>query len=206
MKNIFLLLIVFTSTHAFAQTVNESWSRKFTPVKVSQSRDSSLKVVMIKNDNQERQPACFVNSMFIKNIGLIKPEQIESINVVKRDTLIGTQKYLGQIYITTKDDYTPKFISLAELKYKYTSFKETPVVFTIDADVINSDEESYFVDENNLLTIIVDTLKTNKDTVKIGLIKLLTKTKKNIDSRNNIMIRGEDIELGSAGFLMETSK
>lgn len=200
MKNIFLLLIVFTSTHVFAQTVNESWPRKFAPVKITQPIDSSLKVVVIKNDEQERQPVCFVNGKFVQSLGVIKPEQIESINVVKRDTLIGSQIYSGQIYITTKGDYTPKFISLAKLKYKYTSFKEIPVVFTIDADVINSDEESYLVDENNLLTIIVDTLKTNKGTVEIGLIKLLTKSKKNIDSRNNIMIRGENIELGSLAF------
>ncbi len=65
-----------------------------------------------------------------------------------------------------------------------------PVVFTLDGEIINSDEGSYFVDENNLLTIVIDKLQ-NKGNIEIGLIKLLTKSKKNIDARNQIFLRGE---------------
>ena len=193
MKKLILILIAFTATHSFDQTARNVWPRKFTPVTINKSRDSSLRVIIVDKEKQVQLPAYFVNDRFVQNLGSINPEQIKSINVVKRDTVIGTHTYAGQIHLKTKEEYTPKLISLAELKDKYTSFKEIPVVFMLDADVINSDEESYFVDENNLLTIIVDKLKTNKDNVEIGVIKLLTKSKENIDKRNNIMIRGEGI-------------
>ncbi|MBD1425770.1 hypothetical protein [Sphingobacterium arenae] len=193
MKKLILLLIVFTSTHSFAQRAKNVFSRKSTPVTINKNRDTSLRVIIVDKEKQVRQPAYFVNDRFVKNHGFIKPERIENIHIIKRDTVIETQTYAGQIHIKTKANYTPQFISLAELKDKYTSFKDMPVVFMLDADVINSDEENFFVDENNLLTIIVDKLKTNKDNAEIGLIKLLTKSKENIDKRNNIMIRGDGI-------------
>ncbi|PRD46161.1 hypothetical protein [Sphingobacterium haloxyli] len=193
MKKLILILIAFTATHSFAQTAKNVFSRKSTPVTINKNTDTSLRVIIVDKEKQVQQLAYFVNDRFVKNLGSINPKQMESIDVIKRDTVIGTQTYEGQIHIKTKANYTPKFISLAELKDKYTSFKEMPVVFMLDAEVINSDEESYFVDENNLLTIIIDKLKTNKDNVEIGLIKLLTKSKENIDKRNNIMIRGEGI-------------
>ncbi|MBD1434918.1 hypothetical protein H8B06_19005 [Sphingobacterium sp. DN00404] len=193
MKKLILILIMFTSTHSFAQRAKNVFSKKSTPVTINKSRDTSLRVIIVNREKQIQLPAYFINDRFVQNLGSINPEQIESMNVVKRDTLIETQKYAAQIHIKTKADYTPKFISLAELKNKYTSFKEIPVVFMLDAEVINSDQESYFVDENNLLTIIVDKLQTNNDNVEIGLIKLLTKSKENIDKRNTIMIRGEGI-------------
>ncbi|PRD56790.1 hypothetical protein [Sphingobacterium gobiense] len=193
MKKLILILIVFTATHSFAQRAKNVFPWKSTPVTINKSRDTSLRVIIVDKEKQVPQPAYFVNDRFVQHLGFINPKQIENINVVKRDTIIGTQTYAGQIHIKTKANYTPKFISLAELKDKYTSFKDMPVVFMLDADIINSDEESFFVDENNLLTIIVDKLKTNKDNVEIGFIKLLTKSKENIDKRNNIMIRGEGI-------------
>ncbi|WP_164110219.1 MULTISPECIES: hypothetical protein [Sphingobacterium] len=193
MKNLILIVLVFTSTNLFAQTVKDRSQARCTSVKITPSRDTSLKVIIVDKEKQRQQPVYFINGQFVRLLGHIKSEHIESIDITKGDILIGNQTYNGQIHIKTKAGYSPKLISLSELKYKYTSFKETPVVFMLNTDIINSDQESYFIDENDLLTIIVDKLTTNKDNVEIGLITLLTTSKKNIDSRNAIIIRGEEI-------------
>lgn len=147
-------------------------------------------MIVVGQEKKINQPLYLINGTVAKGQRNIRPETIEKIDVVKIDTIIDNQRYVGQIHIKTKDEFKPKFISLAELKFKYLSFKDMPVVFTLDGEVINSDEGSYFVDENNLLTIVIDKLQ-NKGNIEIGLIKLLTKSRKNIDARNQIFLRGE---------------
>ncbi|MCY4780015.1 hypothetical protein ORI89_10165 [Sphingobacterium sp. UT-1RO-CII-1] len=55
--------------------------------------------------------------------------------------------------------------------------------------IIKAEHDNYFVDENTLLSVIVD----NLDDIEIGIIKLLTKTEKNIKDRNNFILRGEKL-------------
>lgn len=50
----------------------------------------------------------------------------------------------------------------------------------INTDFINADEKNYYIDENSLLTIVVDKLGKSKNNVEIGLIKLLTKSEKKL--------------------------
>lgn len=185
MKKLILIIIALTSTQLFAQTTKHMSS--------TAGRDSSLRVIIVDKEQQKKQPGYFVNGRFVESLGHISPKVIESLNIIKSDTLVGNKIYSVQIHATTKTDYVPNLISLADLKKKYTSFKDMPVVFMIDTDFINADEESYYVDENSLLTIVVDKLGKNKNNMEIGLIKLLTKSEKNIIDRNTIRIRGEEM-------------
>lgn len=190
MKKLILIIIAFSATNSFAQTAKKLSKPGVTLFMNNQKSDSSLRVIVVDQEKKINQPLYLINGTVAKGQRNIRPETIEKIDVVKIDTIIDNQRYVGQIHIKTKDEFKPKFISLAELKFKYSSFKDMPVVFTLDGEIINSDEGSYFVDENNLLTIVIDKLQ-NKGNIEIGLIKLLTKSKKNIDARNQIFLRGE---------------
>ena len=101
----------------------------------------------------------------------------------------------GQIHIKTRSDYNynPKTISLTELKNKYTEFKGNPVIFMIDGNIVNADYNNYVIDENNVLTIIVDKFQNAKESIDWGLIKLLTKSEENIKKRDQIIFRGAEI-------------
>jgi hypothetical protein len=48
--------------------------------------------------------AVFIDSNFVKSevVKSLQPNDIESMNVVKRDTLIDSKKYKGQIFIKLK--------------------------------------------------------------------------------------------------------
>ncbi|PZP44322.1 MAG: hypothetical protein DI598_14655 [Pseudopedobacter saltans] len=174
MKFFLILLIAFVTTQSFAQA----------------KRDTTFKVIYVDKSKQAMQPAFFINGKFGNAINSLKPSQIENMNIVNRDTSIAGKNYRGQIYIKAKIDSEPKLISLTKLKEKYIHFEKIPIVFTLDGNLINASYDDYFIDENSLLTIIVDKLPTSNGQPEVGIIKLLTKTEENIKDRNKIMIRG----------------
>jgi hypothetical protein len=132
----------------------------------------------------------------------IDPEQIEKINIEKGtggSVLIEGVKYRGRINITLKPDYaglemepdfSPQYITLQELVKKYVELDNSPFVFQIDDTVISKDFTTYKVDENFILKIIQNKIKTSDESVEINLIKIITKTSENIKKANTIMIRG----------------
>jgi hypothetical protein len=163
--------------------------------------DSSFRVVYADSNQTHRPMAYSINGRFIKSLGLpaFKALDIESINVQRGDTLVDNVLYSGQLHIYTKKGQSPKLITLTGLKDKYTSLKGQAVVFTLDGALVDDDYDDYFVDENSLLTIIIDRLKLKIGNTPCGLIKLLTKTEANIKARNQIMIRGSDRTMQKLG-------
>jgi hypothetical protein len=65
----------------------------------------------------------------------------------------------------------------------------------IDGDIVNADYDNYVIDENNLLTIIVDKFQNAKESIDFGLIKLLTKSEENIKKRGQIILRGTEVTI-----------
>jgi hypothetical protein len=65
----------------------------------------------------------------------------------------------------------------------------------IDGNIVNGDYDNYVIDENNLLTIIVDKFQNAKESMGWGLIKLLTKTEENIKKRGQIILRGTEVTM-----------
>lgn len=198
MKKLFILLLAFAATSSFGQTANGKTPGNVVDTTKKQNRDTSLRVVYVNRNKPERQPAFFLNGKYVKDQGLLgslNPKWIESVDVLKRDTLIENSSYNGLVYIRTKDGYAPKYISLTDLKNKYTEFKGKMVVFMIDGNFVNANYDNYIIDENNLLTIIVDKLQMEKEKIDLGLIKLLTQSEENIKKRNTLILRGKDVSL-----------
>jgi hypothetical protein len=195
MKQFIILLLAFVAIQSFGQTTNSNNPVNGEYTTKNQNGDTALRVIYADKNKPNRQPAIFVNEKYVMNqnfFATFDPNHIESIEVIKRDTLIENISYDGQIYIKTKIHYAPKFISLTDLKDKYTDFKGKPVVFMLDGNFVNANYDNYLVDESNLLTIIIDKLETDNEKIELGLVKLLTKTEENIKNRNRIILRGTE--------------
>ena len=164
MKRLFILAFIFLYAVAHGQQT---------------SADSTIKVLYADKTNSEKKPAFFINGKFAGNFLLIKTGDIDSMSIVSGNLQVDSIKYYGQIHLFTKKNYSPKLISLTAVKEKYTNLGNKSVVFTIDGDIINSDYDKYFVDENYLLQIVVDKIIIATENVDLGLIKLLTKSEEN---------------------------
>ena len=179
MKQAFILPFIVFAITAYGQTV---------------TKDTTLKVVYTNKTNNPLRRAYFINEKFVANL-LVDPDFIANINIVKGEIQIDGIKYNGQIFIRTKIDYSPKLITLAALKDKYTDFKNRPVIFAIDGDIVNADYDAYVIDENYVLQIVVDNIKNVKENIDLGLIKLLTKSEGNIKKLKEIRIRGGEVAM-----------
>ena len=184
MKSLLLLALAVWSTHVFGQTP------------APQAKES-LKVVYTDNEHNTQKPAYFLNGKLISGTVLetFNPALINSVDVVKEKIKIDGIEYFGQIHITTKSDYQPSLISLTALKDKYTNLKDKPTVFMLDGRIINGDYDKYLVDENYLLTLVVDKFENKKDNISLSLIKLLTKSPENIKKSKEIRIRGSEVAM-----------
>jgi len=200
MKQLFIFLLVFAATNSFGQIMNGKVAGVLVDTGKNPTRDTTLRVMHVDRNKPELQAAFIINGKYVMNQSLISgldPKWIEKIEVLKGDTLINNVQYYGQIHIKTRSDYNynPKAISLTALKNKYTEFKGKPVIFMIDGNIVNADYDNYVIDENNLLTIIVDKFQNAKESIGWGLIKLLTKSEENIKKREQIIIRGTEVTM-----------
>jgi hypothetical protein len=186
MKTLVILTFAIWSTSSFGQA----------PSNKELEKDTSLKVVYANKESNINKPAYFLNGKMVSEILLetLNPNQIESINIGK-SIQIDNIRYSGQIHVKTKSSYTPKLISLTDLKEKYTNLKNKSVVFMIDGSIINSDYDKCMVDENYLLTIIIDKFENTQEKIDLGLIKLLTRSDENIKKSKEIRIRGTELAL-----------
>jgi len=92
-----------------------------------------------------------------------------------------------------KSEYNPNFMTLKEIATKYLSLDTNPIIFQINENVINQDYNEYLLDENFVLKIELNKIKTSDKNGEINLIKLITKTSENIKNANIIRIRGTEI-------------
>ncbi|MDR1974234.1 MAG: hypothetical protein LBQ31_06120 [Bacteroidales bacterium] len=159
---------------------------------------SKIKVIYkdeTKKYGRNNDPAYIVNGALINSehfpkLASIKPENIKEIKVASVDTQIGNSKYHGIIFITTKDDYKPKPVSLNDLKLKYTNIRGKSTVFQIDGNIVNGDCHEYFIDENYILQIIVDKFENKNEGLSFDIINILTKSEENIKKSKEVRIRG----------------
>jgi hypothetical protein len=186
MKLLLILTFAIWTVSTFGQT----------PSNKELEKDTNLKVVYTNKESNINKPVYFLNDKFVNEglLGTLDPNQIESINIVKDNIQIDDIQYAGQVHIKTKSSYAPKLISLTDLKEKYTNLKNKPVVFMIDGIIINADYDNYMVDETYLLTIIVDRIENTQQKIDLGLIKLLTRSDKNIKAAEEVRIRGTKVD------------
>jgi len=194
-KNIFVLILLFVTFNSFSQNI----IGKKSTAKPNYSENSEIKVVYNDSSNtlhsKNKPVGFFVNGIFLnKNlISTINPDKIEKMTVEKESFEKNGKEYFGKILIKMKSDYKPNFISLKELTSKYLTLDTNPIIFQIDENVINQDYNEYSVDENFILKIELNKIKTSEKDTEINLIKLITKTPENIKKANEIRIKGTEI-------------
>jgi hypothetical protein len=195
MKNIFILAFTILSANAFGQVPANKINGLIIKPNNNLKYDTSLKVTYVNKESDTKKPAYFLNGKFISEtlITTLNPLLIEGINIVKGDFRIDSVVYYGKIEIKTKNSYNPEVISLQQLKEKYIDLKRQPVIFMIDGVIINADYGNYFVDQNYLFRIIVDKIENTKENINFALIKLLTKSEKNLEESKKINIRGAEM-------------
>lgn len=114
------------------------------------------------------------------------------MNVEKENIEVHNKHYYGKLYIVTKPTYSPKFISLNDLKLKYTKVKDNSTIFKINDEIINANYENYLVDEKYIIRIIIEKFENKNEKLNINIITLITKTPENIKKSKEIIIRGKD--------------
>ena len=149
-------------------------------------------VEYVKAENFEKQPAFYINGKLSAYtiLSTIDPMVIDSLYIEKNEIEIEGKRYYGQIYIKLKKEYTPNILSLNDLMLKYTNLKNEFTIFMLDDNIIKGDFDQYFVDEKYILKIILDTVEIEKGKTQVNLVRLLTKSKENIEKSGEIRIRG----------------
>ena len=123
MKQLFLSLTLFVITTSFAQQL----SGKVPGVTISKpysANDTVIKVIYNKpRILPNKKPAFYINGTLVNQniLRTLNQTEIETMTVDKEEFKIDTIKYYGKIFITTKNPYKPKIISLSNLKAKYLS-------------------------------------------------------------------------------------
>jgi hypothetical protein len=188
MKSLFPLLFSFMVIQTSGQV---SKTDTIAGVNKCSQLNDSLPQVIYKKASQ-RDIAWFVNNQFVGESGIkaLNPDQIASVNVEKKNVEIDNITYNGKVTITMKEGFLPRFISLNELKSKYTNLKDAPVLFMVENDVIQGDNGKCMVEENYLLQIVIDKVEIKNEKLDFYLVKLLTRTPENIRKSKEIRIRG----------------
>lgn len=192
-KNIFALLTLLLTFNSFSQDIIGRKSQN----RPNYSENSEIKVIYTdssKKFHSNQKPAgIFVNGKYIGNqnaMNFINSDKIESLKIEKVNFEINGTEYYGRILVKMKSDYSLKFLTLKELSEKYLELNTYPVIYQIDANVVENNKDRILVDENFILKIIVEKVKTSEKNTEINLIKLITKTPENIKKANEIRIRG----------------
>lgn len=202
MKNIFAITAILLSIHSFGQTIAEkNIDLKNSNAGSISQNDTTIKVVYKNNTPNENRPVFFLNGKYLDQsfARSVNPKDITNLYVEEGIFETDNINYNWKVLIETKDEFKPKFISLNDLKLKYTNLKENSTIFRIDDEIVDDDYEKCLIDENNILEIVVEKLENQKEKLKINIVSLLTKSEKNIRKQEEksreskkIMIRGSD--------------
>lgn len=192
MKQIPIILLAFLSFYVNGQISPAVSSIYNSDIHVAHN-DTTLKIIFQNIPVSEQEPAYYLNGEHINSsiIQTINPKVITGITIEKVDIEINSKKYYGQIFITTNMNYQFEFVTLTDLKLKYSNLKDAPTLFMINNQLINKDYDNFILDQNYLLRINVETIENPKENFHFNLIRILTKTQENIKKVNEISIRGE---------------
>ncbi len=159
---------------------------------LAQTKDSLSISVVYHPEPHSRNALITVNGHPVPNtaVASMPPAMIHSVDVSKNDTIVGGHKYSGVVRIALKDGYTPAFISLTDLKTKYTSLQPGPTVFMLDNQLISGDYDRLMVDEKYILKIEVNRLSDADGRQNVNVVKVLTRSEDNIRKSKEIRIRG----------------
>lgn len=187
--------MLFLATNCFAQVKSEKVDElKIANIELSTEKDSIIKVIYKKETQNNKKPAYFLNGQLTSEsiLRTLNPNEIGTVNVEKGDFVINNVKYFGKLKIELKSSYSPKLISLNNLKAKYTNLSGNQTIFKIDNEIVNSNYDNFIIDEKFILKIIVENYENKEEKLNVNFINLITKTEENIKKSKQIIIRGNN--------------
>ena len=195
MKKIVVIITLFIAINSFGQINTEKINGLKITNQVTLSENDTIIQVHYKNQlENNNKPAYFVNDNLVNEcvFRTLNPNEINNVKVEKDDIEIDNVKYYGKILVETKSTYSPNFISLNNLKTKYTNIKEHKIIFKIDNEIVNANYDNFIVDEKYILKIIVENYENKEEKLKVCFINLITKSEENIKKSKEILLRGKD--------------
>ena len=136
------------------------------------------------------------NFLSLNSMEYIDPNEIESINVIKKDTIINGVLFRGQINITSKNPRKYDFISLEQIKSKFTKIKSNDAIYMVNRAFITDNIETFKLDRNYILKVEVtnseEFYNLRESNAKFDIINILGKTKENLENKNKILLRGHE--------------
>ena len=139
----------------------------------------------------------FLDSVLLTVNSIFDPNKIASIYVVK-DYYDSTKQIQGKIFITSKDPKSFNFLTISDLATTYKKDTNTPTIFMLDNEFLK-DTTTFKIDSSFILkveitrTSEIEYLKnTHPD---LTILKIITRTKENLDKQNEIRIRGTETTL-----------
>ena len=154
--------------------------------------------IFFGQNNKTEEPAVFIDSNLISRnaIEYINQNEIESVNVVKKDTTINAVLFRGQLYITSKNPKKYDFISLEQIKSEFTKIKSNDIIYMVNGVLIKDNIDTFKLDRNYILEVEVTNTEAfynlRKSDTKFDIINILGKTKENLDNKNKILLRGHE--------------
>ena len=197
MKNLTLLITFLLTSFSFSQTLEEKNAINKFKKYTENSKISVIYSDSIKQEPNSKPIAIFINNAFTDDQSVLNgmsSKKIESFNIEKGTFKINHKTYYGKVLIKMKPDYKQNLITLKALTLKHLKLNNNPILFQINNTILNVDYNTYLIDEDYILKMSLSEVKTSNNT-KINIITLITKTKKNIEEANQIIIRGNEIIL-----------
>jgi hypothetical protein len=149
-------------------------------------------------NNKTEEPAVFIDFTLIARnaIEYINQNEIESVNVIKKDTTINGILHRGQLYITSKNPKKYDFISLEKIKADFTKIKSNDVIYMVNGSFIKDNIATFKLDRNYILEVEVTNSEAfynlRKSDAKFDIINILGKTKENLENKNKNLLRGHE--------------
>jgi hypothetical protein len=156
-----------------------------------------ISTIFFGQNNKTEEPAIFFDSVLVatNTIEYIDSNDIESINVIKKNTTIDGVLYYGQMYITSKNQKKYNFLTLEQIKSEFTKIKSKNVIYMINGTLIKTNIETLKLDPNYILSVEVtnsDAFYNLRKKIQFDIINILGKTKENLDTKNKILLRGHE--------------
>ena len=207
MKQTPFIILAILATHLTGQTAQDtlaasSTGERLNGLSIAQrtifSKNDTVPVVVTLADTKRKANALwYLNGRVVDEhlLSTIDPHKIEEIKIEKESAEYETVNYSGAIYIKTKENYTPKSISLNELKAKYLDIQDSILtLFLLDGAAINMDYDQYQVDEKYILKIEVQRVDSIKEELNIAVINLITRTRENLEKANTLRLKGGEFQ------------
>lgn len=194
MKKIGTLILLFSVFGIFSAQKNDGL--KISKSKSQYSINDTIPKIIYPQRWENNKTLVLLNEQptSLASLTTINPEYIENIKIEKEKFNFKNKEYDSKIIVKTKAKFNPIFININELISKYTHLKkEDKFIYSIDGEIVNSNEKYILVDEKYIMQIKV--VKLDNVEENLYLIKILTRRKENLNKANEIMIRGNELSM-----------